>query len=260
MTMNPSAGTKACAACGEEISSAAVKCARCGSYQNWRRYVDISNTTISLLIALISVIGLVAPVLQRISTGTQAILDEELQGIFGGSAYIFVTNSGTAPGSVQGLRLISEQVTDGMQDNRTLFTFAMQPQLIRPGDAKQLVIPIDSPVWQMLDRIFIAAKPEQRPKLYFEVDRGNLNNKNPAQEKALPVEWSALLAAGPTAWHRCLASAEGSRVEPENPISNEVIVDQASPEDLTARCGPAPDMMSSPAGGSTNPRKDDTAK
>ena len=54
-------GTRACVACDGEISSRAVKCPRCGTYQNWRRKLTFSSTVLSLLIALISVTGLVLP-------------------------------------------------------------------------------------------------------------------------------------------------------------------------------------------------------
>lgn len=46
---------KACRVCGDSIPSAAIKCRHCGSYQNWRRFLDLGQGTIALLIALISV-------------------------------------------------------------------------------------------------------------------------------------------------------------------------------------------------------------
>lgn len=49
---------KTCLSCGSLIPVAASKCHRCGSFQNWKRHLDIGNSTLSLLIALFSVIGI----------------------------------------------------------------------------------------------------------------------------------------------------------------------------------------------------------
>ena len=53
--------TRVCVACALEIGSKALKCPQCGTFQNWRRKLTFSSTVLSLLIALISVIGLVLP-------------------------------------------------------------------------------------------------------------------------------------------------------------------------------------------------------
>jgi len=49
--------SKTCVACASEIPGPAKKCVHCGGYQNWRRYVDFGNTSLALLIALLTVIG-----------------------------------------------------------------------------------------------------------------------------------------------------------------------------------------------------------
>lgn len=59
-------GTKTCVACDGEISSKALKCPRCGSFQNWRRLVTVNSTVLSLLIALLSVSALVGPTLRDV--------------------------------------------------------------------------------------------------------------------------------------------------------------------------------------------------
>ena len=46
---------KECRACSEEIKISAVKCQYCGSYQNLRRYLEFGNSTLALMIALISI-------------------------------------------------------------------------------------------------------------------------------------------------------------------------------------------------------------
>jgi ribosomal protein L40E len=49
---------KSCKVCASEVPFAAIKCIKCNSYQDFRRYFEFSNSTIALLIALISVISL----------------------------------------------------------------------------------------------------------------------------------------------------------------------------------------------------------
>lgn len=50
-----------CNVCKETIQDGAAKCVHCGSYQNWRRYLNLSSAVLALLVALFSVSGLVLP-------------------------------------------------------------------------------------------------------------------------------------------------------------------------------------------------------
>jgi hypothetical protein len=50
-----------CAVCRESIKQGAKKCIRCGSALDWRRWLGVSETTLALLVALISVIGSTGP-------------------------------------------------------------------------------------------------------------------------------------------------------------------------------------------------------
>lgn len=55
-----------CFFCKEEIRGDAIKCKHCGQYQKtWKRYVDSPSIVLSLLVALLSVAGVVAPILKR---------------------------------------------------------------------------------------------------------------------------------------------------------------------------------------------------
>ncbi|WP_205124545.1 hypothetical protein, partial [Tsukamurella sputi] len=49
---------KQCIDCGEKINKSARLCKYCKTYQDWRRFLSLSNTTIALLIAFLSVITL----------------------------------------------------------------------------------------------------------------------------------------------------------------------------------------------------------
>lgn len=46
-----------CWACQSDILEAQKVCLECGSWQNWRRYLNLSTATLGLLVALISVSG-----------------------------------------------------------------------------------------------------------------------------------------------------------------------------------------------------------
>ncbi|MEP1765538.1 MAG: hypothetical protein ABJJ53_02620 [Sulfitobacter sp.] len=49
---------KVCWACGSSLKTDQKVCLECGSWQNWRRHVGISNTSLALLVALLSVASL----------------------------------------------------------------------------------------------------------------------------------------------------------------------------------------------------------
>jgi len=53
--------TQRCRVCKERIYPGATRCTACNSYQNWRRYFDVSAVVLALLVALISVVSAVGP-------------------------------------------------------------------------------------------------------------------------------------------------------------------------------------------------------
>ena len=52
-----------CWACKSEITASATYCKHCDKWQNWRKWLDFSAVNLSLLVALVSVIGTSAPVI-----------------------------------------------------------------------------------------------------------------------------------------------------------------------------------------------------
>ena len=58
--------SKKCKSCALDIPLGARLCHNCGKYQDKRRYIGIGNSFIALLIALFSVIGIVAPKLYEL--------------------------------------------------------------------------------------------------------------------------------------------------------------------------------------------------
>ncbi|WP_143032021.1 hypothetical protein [Paraburkholderia terricola] len=55
-----------CRQCKTEIPIGAKICSTCNSYQDWRSFIQFSNTALALIIALISVAGISGPVLYKI--------------------------------------------------------------------------------------------------------------------------------------------------------------------------------------------------
>jgi hypothetical protein len=55
-----------CWACKQAIPLGARVCTECSSWQNWRKWVNISTVNLSLVIALISVLGAVTPTLMSL--------------------------------------------------------------------------------------------------------------------------------------------------------------------------------------------------
>lgn len=110
-----------CIACAREMASGAVKCAQCGSFQNWRRHLQFSATVLSLVVAIISVSGLVVPLLVKTfqqetsavkvtfrsatinswESGGAAGADEVRVDAYGIRVRILVTNTGNKPGFVE---------------------------------------------------------------------------------------------------------------------------------------------------------------
>ena len=87
-----------CIVCREDIQEGAIKCNKCGSYQNYRRYFTFSSTVLALLIALISVITWATPILKEAMAPKDAKLDFYFIGpLPSGHIMVTVTNEGTQP-------------------------------------------------------------------------------------------------------------------------------------------------------------------
>ena len=95
-------GTKRCLVCAEPINIAARKCVHCSSDQvGLLRNVGVSNTVLSLLIALISVLTAGVPVLKDALTPKNSELAFSFQGADDNYINILAANQGTRPGSVR---------------------------------------------------------------------------------------------------------------------------------------------------------------
>src|SRR5215467_12617372 len=91
-TLVPALEIKSCKVCGEDIKKEARKCTHCDSYQDWRANVGFSNTVLSLLVALCSVLTVAVPVILDTVTPKNSDLRFAYHGISDHSITVLVTN------------------------------------------------------------------------------------------------------------------------------------------------------------------------
>lgn len=89
-----------CSTCCSDIHSAAKKCTACGSYQDWRRHLQISSSVLALLVALVSVIALSLPMIDRMITPEESKTVLSYHGTSGDKFYFVASNSGNKSGVV----------------------------------------------------------------------------------------------------------------------------------------------------------------
>jgi len=55
-----------CSQCRHEIPRGALLCTKCNSYQDWRRHISVSQLSLALIAAILSITGIVAPELYKL--------------------------------------------------------------------------------------------------------------------------------------------------------------------------------------------------
>jgi len=100
---------KNCRLCGEAMNESAVKCTTCGAFDGWRRFFPASGLILSLLVALVSVIGAVGPKvvewLHRHSDTTVYIVGGNHDELF-----VMAANNGNKPAAIRQFRVHFENV------------------------------------------------------------------------------------------------------------------------------------------------------
>jgi len=126
-------GTKPCRACWEPINQHASKCIHCGSEQGWRARLAIGSTTLSLLVALFSVLTVAIPVSVSMLTPKNSKLAFSPQGLTKTNVSVLVSNNGVRAGSVRSGSLHLDSYTvqlhiGGMEKN--------EPKIVEPGKSE----------------------------------------------------------------------------------------------------------------------------
>lgn len=100
-----------CKHCKSKIPVGANICTVCKSYQDWRNWIPFINTTVPIITALISVIGLVTPVLYKIYHEPCSDATISIQTIDGTTLRVIATNKGDAPAAIGSAWVSSDYLT-----------------------------------------------------------------------------------------------------------------------------------------------------
>jgi len=97
-----SAPDRRCSECWQPVPTQAKICPACKAYQDWRRYLTVGQTSLALIVALISVLTAFVPVLSDALTPKNSNLYFDYQGSALFNIAVLASNSGTRPGTVLG--------------------------------------------------------------------------------------------------------------------------------------------------------------
>lgn len=89
-----------CPVCLEKINVGATKCIHCGSFQDFRRYMNISSSFLALIVALISVSSFFIPLMIETFEDKDSDIGISLQFIRHDGIFLVASNSGTRTGNV----------------------------------------------------------------------------------------------------------------------------------------------------------------
>lgn len=124
-----------CVVCKEEIKPAAKICNECNSYQDWRQYIAFGNTTLALIVALVSVLSISAKYITELLPKSNESI---VLGMLEANAEIlqrFAYNDGDTYGILQPSAVLTLHLKDG--------TKVESGMSINPGinrDATSLII------------------------------------------------------------------------------------------------------------------------
>jgi hypothetical protein len=101
-----------CPTCREPIDPRARKCIHCDSYVDWRSFLSVSQTTLALLIALITVASSTLPGLYGWLAPHNSKLRPEFKQIYNQFLELYFFNDGDRPGQLVRVSL-SATTADG---------------------------------------------------------------------------------------------------------------------------------------------------
>lgn len=131
---------KKCRICMEPILLSATKCRFCGSYQNWRRYLQSSQVVLALLVALVSVVSLSVPIIKNAMTPDDSDLSLTYLDRADITVPIIASNKGSRPAVLNPSAILSLTITnrDGMPQQHRFFFGSMN------SSRESLLIPENS--------------------------------------------------------------------------------------------------------------------
>lgn len=125
----------ACSTCREQIQRGAKKCKTCDSYQDWRRFLNMSSSVLALLVALVSVLSFATPIAVNMLRKDGSNLTITLQAVQARNIYFLASNSGNRPGGIGDAQL---RLHYGSTTLRIPLYRTGEPPFIMPGASRQI--------------------------------------------------------------------------------------------------------------------------
>lgn len=135
--MTEASDTKPCIACRESISAEAMRCRICGSSQSWGRHFALSDSLLSLLVALVSVTGLSLPVIVNALRQKNSRLVLRFAGSANDDVFLAISNTGTRSGVLTDLSFVFPSLVNSDVVRPNVSTL---PMAIAPGEMKAVRI------------------------------------------------------------------------------------------------------------------------
>lgn len=181
--------TTPCRVCKEEIKQGSNKCIHCGSFQDWRRYINFSNTVLALLVALASVLSWGIPAVKEALKADKSEIVFGLQKVSYDGITMLVSNIGTKSGGLSAATLEIDFHLDDfkkVKKNKTenpntiqlahisekeslnhIFSYRLlavnsddetvsSAPYLKPGESKQFVYRFDDPIEVSIIRISLS--------------------------------------------------------------------------------------------------------
>ena len=101
-----------CRVCKEEIIEGSKKCIHCDSFQDWRRYLNFSNTVLALLVAFVSTLSIGIPVIKDALKEDKSEIVIGLQKTGFRELTVLASNVGTKSGGLTEAKLECELFID----------------------------------------------------------------------------------------------------------------------------------------------------
>ncbi len=92
---------KPCVVCAEPIKITALKCIKCGAYQDWRRYLEYFQPWVPWVVTAMSIALAVFTYVSQIVHTPDSILELSSPHVFNDEARFIVANAGDRPGVVE---------------------------------------------------------------------------------------------------------------------------------------------------------------
>ena len=194
--------SSACSTCFEPIHPKARKCRACDSDQDFRRHFQMGSTVLALLVALLSVTALSIPVIKEAAAPRDSRIRLFFQGFDQNRAFVLATNGGDRPGSVNSVVLATRRGPG----SRAFVEIPFAPQVVGPGEAKQIIINLAGPPRQFIDRH--GFEKLDHPIYHPFVFQFSYRNFSSEQAQVAPVEVVDLegaIRSGGSDWHSCAA-------------------------------------------------------